>query len=76
MPIRYITNADAHGAAARIQGYVALDGLGITRKRNQNRDKIPTTKNIIFEGMRNVLKKFTIALNRLLLLSLLIFGTS
>ena len=33
---------EAKGAAACIQGYPALEGLGMTRIRNHNVDRIPS----------------------------------
>jgi hypothetical protein len=54
-----ITNPDMIGAATRIQGYVALWGLGITRTRNQIVEAMPVKINVI---LRKVL--FFIRLKR------------
>ena len=43
-----ITKDDITGAAARMQGYVALCGLGITRMRNHAVDAIPVIMNATF----------------------------
>ena len=40
-PISQTTNPDASGIAIRWQGYVAREGLGITRIRNQASDASP-----------------------------------
>jgi hypothetical protein len=47
-----ITNPDMIGAATRIQGYVALWGLGITRTRNQIVETMPVKTNV---SLRKVL---------------------
>jgi hypothetical protein len=43
--IRYITKLDITGAAARMHGYEALLGLGITRIRNQSVEASPAPRN-------------------------------
>lgn len=45
MPNNHITNEDANGAAARIQGYDARLGFGITRIKNQIKDPAPISPN-------------------------------
>jgi hypothetical protein len=50
MDRRYIIKPDIIGAAARMHGYVALLGLGITLIRNQAVDIIPTRIKLILTG--------------------------
>ena len=38
------------GAAARMQGYDALEGFGITRSKNKKVDATPKKKKEIFEN--------------------------
>jgi len=45
-PSRYNTNEEAIGAAALIQGYVALLGFGRTLTKNHINEDIPTKQNI------------------------------
>jgi hypothetical protein len=63
IPKRYITNVDASGAAARIQGYVARLGLGKTRTRNQINDINPKIGNRVF---LNIFFNFCIRLTLIL----------
>jgi hypothetical protein len=42
MPVSHTMNPLAMGAAKRWQGYVARDGLGMTRTKNHSNDAIPT----------------------------------
>jgi hypothetical protein len=56
------------GAEARIQGYVARCGLGITRIRNQTVDEIPNTINEIFRIIGFLIKFINLTRNRINLL--------
>jgi hypothetical protein len=42
--------ADIKGAAARMQGYAAREGFGITLTRNQAVDRTPMTKKMTLVG--------------------------
>ncbi|GAB1451322.1 hypothetical protein MASR2M47_13780 [Draconibacterium sp.] len=47
----YTIKADITGAAACIQGYVALEGLGITRIKNQIVETTPITIKLTLVGI-------------------------
>jgi hypothetical protein len=51
MDKRYITSADIMGAATLMHGYNALEGFGITLKRNQTVEITPIVMNNIRGGI-------------------------
>jgi hypothetical protein len=55
MEMRYNTKPDISGAATFMQGYAALEGLGMTRSRNQAVETIPIRKNKRRGGILHVL---------------------
>ena len=62
---RYITKPDMIGAAALMQGYPALEGLGITRIKNQMVDPIPkmiNTSLVWLSDLKNVLNRSIMAI--------------